>query len=592
MKSFNVLKRIIAAVFVSVAVMTSCKKTEEPQLLPPSFELDREDGVYIVKVDREITITPVYSNVEGAKYAWAEIGGAVLSEEPAFTYSSSEAGDKYFSLTVTNKAGEAYKEFKISVVPLLVPVISLNVPEGGYVIAEGTELPLVPSVNPSEGVTFEWSLNGQKVADTKDYVFSTDEKGDYKLKFTATAEDGSASVEVPVKVVAPEDMPVKWTFDQSEYNMSSGRSIRIKMWDVEGAENYDFVWTVNGKEVKRGKETMYVFSEKTEGKYDVTVTAESESAKVSQGVTVNVCGPEGTYRRSYKGEAKCNKVYSYTPAPGQYINEIPVSGTVPSTAEEACTFAESRFESGNYLSLGGFGGYVVVGFDHSIENDGDYNIQVIGNSFKGSSEPGIVWVMQDENGDGLPNDTWYELKGSEYGKGGEIRDYSVTYFKPSAPAMPVQWTDSEGKTGEVDYLGQYHKQDYYYPNWIQTSSYTLRGTCLPSRTTQDESTGFWTNGEFEWGYADNFSSIDRLTDDDNYVATANANHFKISNAVTFDGKPANLQYVDFVMVVCGVNAKAGWLGEVSPEIFGIKDFNLFKNNTGSSEDFESGNGIW
>lgn len=76
------------------------------------------------------------------------------------------------------------------------------------------------------------------------------------------------------------------------------------------------------------------------------------------------------------------------------------------------------------MSLGAFGGYLVVGFDHSIENDGGYNIGVSGNSFDGSSEPGIVWVMQDENGDGLPNDTWYELKGSEYGKPETTQDYA------------------------------------------------------------------------------------------------------------------------------------------------------------------------
>ena len=83
---------------------------------------------------------------------------------------------------------------------------------------------------------------------------------------------------------------------------------------------------------------------------------------------------------------------------------------------EACTYAEERINQTAYVSLGGFGGYIIVGFDHSIVNDGDYNIAITGNAFDGSSEPGIVWVMQDENGDGLPNDTWYELRGSEYGK--------------------------------------------------------------------------------------------------------------------------------------------------------------------------------
>lgn len=44
-----------------------------------------------------------------------------------------------------------------------------------------------------------------------------------------------------------------------------------------------------------------------------------------------------------------------------------------------------------------------------------------------------MWVMQDENGDGLPNDTWYEVKGSEYGKAETDQDYAVTYYRPEAP---------------------------------------------------------------------------------------------------------------------------------------------------------------
>lgn len=583
----NFHPRRLAAVLAAVAALASCaKKQAEPQLLPPSFKFDRDDASYVVKVGREITISPVYDNVMEASYLWEETGKGTVCTDSVFTFSSDQTGDRFFSLTVSNAAGEAYKEFKISVVPLLVPVVSLNVPEGGYIIGKDTPLTLVPSVSLSDGVTYEWTVDAVKAADTKDFTFTSSKTGSYKLVFTATAEDGSASVEVPVKVVEPEDLPFEWTFEKDVYNLSSGRSVCIRICSVRNAADPEFIWTVSGEERQRGPETEFVFSDKNEGKYDVTVTMQSGAVRASRTLEVNVCPPEGTYRRSSSGAASCNRVYAYTPAPGQFINEEPVT-----TAEEACTFAMDRFGKNAYVSLGGFGGYIIVGFDHSIANDGDYNIQIAGNSFKGSSEPGIVWVMQDENGDGLPNDTWYELKGSEYGKGAEKRNYEVTYFRPSAPGMPVQWTDSEGNTGEIDYLQQFHPQDYYYPLWIEGDSYTLRGTCLPSKTWQQDN-GFWVNDEYEWGYADNFSPVDRLTDDGNQSASVNANHFKISNAVTFDGRPADLKYIDFVMVVCGVNAKAGWLGEVSTEVFGVRDYNLIKDNHGSSEDFGSGSGIW
>lgn len=79
-----------------------------------------------------------------------------------------------------------------------------------------------------------------------------------------------------------------------------------------------------------------------------------------------------------------NKVYEYLPAPGQFINEN--HNTI--TMAEACTYAEERINQTAYVSLGGFGGYIIVGFDHSIVNDGDYNIAITGNAFDGSSEPG------------------------------------------------------------------------------------------------------------------------------------------------------------------------------------------------------------
>ena len=275
--------------------------------------------------------------------------------------------------------------------------------------------------------------------------------------------------------------------------------------------------------------------------------------------------------------ALCNKVYEYTPAPGQFINETKTGGFdgTQSTPEAACRYAEERFADEIWVSLGGFGGYIVVGFDHSIDNSGYYDFAVLGNSFSGSSEPGVVWVMRDENGNGLPDDTWYELAGSESGKAETIQNYAVTYYRPSEPQQPVQWRDNQGNSGQIDYLKQYHRQDYYYPLWIEEDSYTLTGTRLEARNYDASTNGtYWVNAEYAWGYADNFSPIDRLTNDDNVNAEANANHFKISNAIDANGKPKHLDFIDFVKVQCAVNAKSGWLGEISTEVLGVKDIHI------------------
>jgi len=258
-----------------------------------------------------------------------------------------------------------------------------------------------------------------------------------------------------------------------------------------------------------------------------------------------------------------NKVYAYLPAPGQFVG----ADFTCHTMEEACRYAEERLSQTAFVSLGGFGGYIVVGFDHAIVNDGGYDIAITGNAFKNSSEPGIVWVMRDENGNGLPDDTWYELRGSEYGRPETWHDYAVTYYRPSSPQQPVRWTDNRGQSGEVDYLGAYHPQDYYYPLWVETDSYTLTGTRLEARN-EELGHNSWVNGDFDWGYADNYSTIDRFS------ATDRDNHFRISDAVRPDGTDANLPCIHFVKIQTATNAKSGWLGENSTEVLAVKDYNL------------------
>lgn len=274
---------------------------------------------------------------------------------------------------------------------------------------------------------------------------------------------------------------------------------------------------------------------------------------------------DDSYYRAPSSDSRggCSVVYSFLPAPGQFVNE----GYDASDMAEACDYALDRLNKQAYVSLGGFGGTVVVGFDHSIINSGDYDIAVRGNAFSGSSEPGIVWVMQDSNGNGLPDDRWYELAGSEYGKSETISNYSVTYFRPEEAKSPVRWKDSLGNSGEISYIGGFHRQESYYPFWVKESSYTLWGTRLAARNHDTSGNGSnWVNDDFEWGYADNFSSIDMLSTKDN--------HFRISDARDDVGAPANLKYIDFVKIQTAVNAQSGMIGENSTEVFGIYDYHL------------------
>ena len=266
-----------------------------------------------------------------------------------------------------------------------------------------------------------------------------------------------------------------------------------------------------------------------------------------------------------------DRVWEYTPAPGQFINDTKTGGFTGDelTPEAAAAYAERRMSEGAIVSLGGFGGYIVVGFDHSVDNVVGSEIAIRGNAFDGSSEPGVVWVMQDENGDGEPNDTWYELRGSETGKAATIQNYSVTYFRPEAEGQPVKWRDSEGQEGEIDYLKAFHPQPSYYPAWINEESYTLTGTRLEARNYDKSGNGsYWVQPAYDWGYADNFSAQDCLSEQ------RVVNIFDIANAMDDRGEAVELKYIDFVKVQTACNTKSGWLGENSTEVVDIYDYGL------------------
>ncbi len=591
------MRRVLGFLFLSVvvAVTSSCNIDDViTTSLPPKIVLDSETGIYTIKQGREITIAPSYESVEGAVYSWT-MNGEVLSTSPSLRFMQEELGEYFISLAVTTDAGSDEEEIRVDVVELEVPIVTIAGSKQ-QTIAVGTIINFNASVRDSSlETTLVWRVSGEEVGSDNSYTFSAEAVGNYTITATATNEDGTHSDSVEVRVLNTEDIPFVWVFASDKYHTAVGRKLLIAPSATSAEEDVTYLWKQVGREEPIGNDSRLIFTAESAGEYRITATAttekEGEQITLTREFAIAVY-EEGAFYRPQSGASKAdwNRVYEYTPAPGQFINETKTGGFDGSqtTPEAAIAYAEKRMSEvdregnpyPNWVSLGGFGGYIVVGFDHSIDNSGDYDLGILGNSFSGSSEPGIVWVMQDENGNGLPDDTWYELAGSETGKAETIQNYSITYYRPSGAKMPVQWVDNLGNSGEIDYLTQFHRQDYYYPLWIEADSYTLTGTCLAPRNYDASGNGsYWVNAEYDWGYADNFSSIDRLTEGENAAADANANHFKISNAIDFECQPIHLEYIDFVKVQVGVNTKSGWLGEVSTEVFGFYDYNMKKNET-------------
>ncbi|EHQ30522.1 hypothetical protein [Mucilaginibacter paludis] len=246
------------------------------------------------------------------------------------------------------------------------------------------------------------------------------------------------------------------------------------------------------------------------------------------------------------------QLFDFNPAPGQFDN----TGLADTTAAKSILNGRQGL-----VSLGAWGGYIVLGFDHTVlDVAGKPDLIIYGNAFIGFAEPGVVWVMQDSNGNGKPDDTWYELTGSAQYKTGYLRNYSVTYTRPGCDTCSVLWKDSQGKTGVVK-TNIFHTQPYF-PIGIKANSYTLTGTLLPSSNIDNSNPSYITSAPFDFGYADN---------------TAGGDQVDIANAIDSNGDRVTLKGIDFIKVQTGIQYNMGWLGEQSTEVGGAADLSQLKN---------------
>ncbi|MBP3474573.1 MAG: PKD domain-containing protein [Alistipes sp.] len=562
-----IMKRLIIFLLL-LPLFVACNKDEVITADPlPTITLDSPTGVYTVKCGQSLTLRPTINYAD--RVSWI-MDGTTLSTSPTYTFTSDREGTFYLLLRAENATGTAEEEMRIEVVALAPPHISFAVDSSGEMtLLVGQEYTFEPVIEGVETATLEWRLDGAVVGNEPTYTCSFDSAGDHTLTLRAENEDGSDEQSLTLHVVEHAEAAIHIATTR---NVALGRTLWLEPI-VEGFADAAYSWQIDGEEVST--DPLFAFRPTAEGEYDILLTvSDSDGQKADAAIHVECCPAEGKYMRSptAASQREWHKVYEYLPAPGQFINE-PQSGFADvSTEAAALAYAEERLAAGKYLSLGGFGGYVVVGFDHSIVAGDDYDFSIAGNMYEGSSEAGIVWVMQDTNGNGLPDDEWYELRGSEWGSDRHRRNYAITYFRPTSPDSAVQWRASDGTSGTIAHNTS-HTQPYYYPLWLDVESYTLRGSRLAPKTSVNAATGNQVNEAYAWGYADNMGS-DAAKVDSTDGQTAIKSYFKIANAVNVDGSTAELRYIDFVKVQTSINHVAGALGEISTEVLGFEDENM------------------
>lgn len=250
-------------------------------------------------------------------------------------------------------------------------------------------------------------------------------------------------------------------------------------------------------------------------------------------------------------------VHDYDPAPGQWIGDPEFNN--PARALGAPIGGGTLFaDLSKLVSLGGFGGSIVLGFDRTIWdhpwNAFGMDCIVFGNALHVGLNPnvrfgeaGVIEISRDLNRNGLPDDPWYLIPGS---------------------SLP-------------DPLGQRQNGHYLLPE----DPFAEPPLVNP-----------FTNGDEAWfGYAD-LSPVLRLgdTDGDNLIEDPDADPdlfyatpddplavgitagsgggdaFDIAWAIDpVTGAPANLEGFDFIRITTAVDSQLIALGEVSVELGGV-----------------------
>ena len=354
------------------------------------------------------------------------------------------------------------------------------------------------------------------------------------------------------------------------------RMCKLDLHPALTGERYE--WRVNGSVVSRERD--YIFLARDEGDYTVNNRIIDSETPYDFTFDVHVLHEDIEY------SPYISRVYEYCPAPGQFINEMPRYED-GDTYESILQKAEESISGTNdiMISLGGYGGYVTFGFDHTVINvPGERDFRIWGNCFYellqpdkkgGSAEPGIVMVSYDTNCNGLPDDEWYELAGSEYNSPATRHGYSITYFRPDPDRdfvadednslddiYYIRWADNSGGEG---YMAKniFHNQQYY-PRWLEADSLTFGGTLLAPNGHDISGYGtYYVLYSYPWGYVDNHPN-----------EYADLNSFDISWAVDAAGNPVELHGVDFIRVFTGVNQYCGWLGETSTELSRAQDLHI------------------
>ena len=347
---------------------------------------------------------------------------------------------------------------------------------------------------------------------------------------------------------------------EEKYDVATFTALNVTASAEAANPTYEWVMTKNPVDQKTdsivGNSKDLNFIALYSGAYELTLNVSEGNKKGTKTTTINVINETKNFN------PYITRIFDFDPAPGMFANDLYKDGN---TKEDVMRTALGRINEtsvGYPLDLGGFGGSIIVGFDHTVVNiAGKKDFRVYGGDVSNPlvpkanpPAPGLIYVAYDKNKNGKPDDDeWFEIIGSQHTKENTINNFKITYHKkPAGESLvstgPRDFFDDrehifcENNQEETYYLAKPRVKKQFYPAWATQNALTYEGMKLdvgfapvrPNQTTLFNSTFT------EWGYV---NAIDPDID--------------IDWAVDKSGNKANLPGIDFIKVVNCVSEPMG-----------------------------------
>lgn len=359
--------------------------------------------------------------------------------------------------------------------------------------------------------------------------------------------------------------------EKYEVNTYRLQLISPEVTGYTGKPKYKWYEVVGDKEIllAESKDLMFIREEAKD--YKLKFHIKDGNVEETLFTAIAVTAPQTPY------SSKISKVLEYMPAPGWRVESY---GNAGSTKEMVLEKVEKTMSGNGFVSLGDFGGYITFRFDHTIINKpGVRDFRITSSTGKGNNtRPGVIMVSYDANGNGIADDEWYEIAGSEYNHVQTQRGIDITYYKPTKPIEDfeigdpyMKWTTNKKEEGYI-VKKQMPNADPVYPLWYRGSEEEqvsfkkltkLRSTIVMNGMFPDQINDN-NYKPFEYGYACNVA-------DANKVGTS----IDIDWAVDADGKYVNLPGIDFVKVYTGTFIERGsFYGEADTDIRNAYDLHM------------------